>query len=163
MFAVFGFVWAMAGASVAGQASLAVMVAAAVVSVAVAVLGHRYGGDRAGARQRSLPQGWGRSVGLVNVAQIVGIATAAFGLSKTGLAPLIPPVVCLIVGLHFIPLARLYDQPQYRWTAALVSTVSLVGFGAWLWGAGTETVLGVVGLPTAAILWGSAAHVAVRN
>lgn len=163
VFAVFGFLWAMAGSSIAGEAAVAVLVVAAAISVAVAVLGHRFGNGGAGERRRELPEGWGRSVGVVNILQIVAIAAAVFGLSGAGFASLIPPVVCLIVGLHFIPLARLYDQRQYRWTAGLLSLVALLGLGAVLWGAGTETVLGGVGLASAVILWGSAAHVAIRN
>jgi len=163
VFAVFGFVWAMAGSSIAGRAAWVVLVVAAVVSVTVAVLGHRSGKNGAGERRRALPEGWGRSVGVVNIVQIVAIAAAVFGLSSAGFASLIPPVVCLIVGLHFIPLARLYDQHQYRWTAGLLSLVALLGLGAVLWGAGPETVLGGVGFAAAVILWASAAHVAIRN
>ncbi|MER5836055.1 hypothetical protein ABT116_35855, partial [Streptomyces sp. NPDC002130] len=29
----------------------------------------------------------------------------------------VPAGIALVVGLHFFPLARLYDQWQYRWTA----------------------------------------------
>src|SRR5699024_12520005 len=76
---------------------------------------------------------------------------------------LLPPVVCLIVGLHFLPLARLYDQPQYRWTAGLLILAAVIGLGAVLWGAEAETVLGGVGFAAAMTLWASAVHVAIRN
>lgn len=159
----FGFLWAMAGSSIVEQATWVVLAVAAAVSVAVAVMGHRCGHDGAGERRRDLPEGWGRSVGVVNVVQILAIAATVFGLSNIGGASLIPPMVCLIVGLHFIPLARLYDQPQYRWTAGLLGLVAVVGLGAVLWGAESETVLGGVGFAAAVTLWGSATHVAIRN
>lgn len=71
VFAVVGFVWATAGSSIVGRAAWVVLVVAAAVSVTVAVLGHRSGKNGAGERRRALPEGWGRSVGVVNIVQIV--------------------------------------------------------------------------------------------
>lgn len=83
VFAVFGFVWAMAGSSIAGRAAWVVLVVAAVVSVTVAVLGHRSGKNGAGERRRALPEGWGRSVGVVNIVQIVAIAVTDDRVSRS--------------------------------------------------------------------------------
>ncbi|CAM5742130.1 hypothetical protein SAFG77S_02013 [Streptomyces afghaniensis] len=42
----------------------------------------------------------------------------------TAAAMAVPAGVALVVGLHFFPLARLYDQWQYRWTAALLTAAA---------------------------------------
>lgn len=39
-------------------------------------------------------------------------------LSRTGRADLISQAVGLIVGLHFVPLAKIFRAPVYHWTAA---------------------------------------------
>lgn len=39
-------------------------------------------------------------------------------LSRTGRPDLIPQAVGLIVGLHFMPLAKIFRAPIYHWTAA---------------------------------------------
>ena len=76
---------------------------------------------------------------------------------------LIPPVVCLIVGAHFFPLARLFDQPQYWWTGASLSIVAAAGFITLAAGAGAEVSRVVVGLGAAITLWGTSLHVARRG
>ncbi|MFD0773777.1 DUF7010 family protein [Streptomonospora algeriensis] len=161
--AFFALMWALAGASGLGRAVPAVAAGAVAVSAAVVVLAYRYGyaGDRQ--RERRLPHGWGRSVGVVNIAQAAAIAAAVLLLVNTGSTLLLPPVVCLIVGLHFFPLARLYDQRQYHWTGVLLTAVAAAGFGGATWGAGTQAVLSAVGFAAALVLWASAVHVAVRN
>ncbi|WP_223189539.1 hypothetical protein [Streptomyces sp. TRM68416] len=74
-----------------------------------------------------------------------------------------PAGVALVVGLHFFPLARLYDQWQYRWTAVLLTVVAVVGLVLHAVGRSDESVRVVVGLASAAVLWGSAYHVALRG
>ena len=39
----------------------------------------------------------------------------------------LPMATCLIVAVHFLPLARVFDQPQYRWTAVGLFAVSTSG------------------------------------
>ncbi|MBD0842235.1 hypothetical protein ICC28_26580 [Streptomyces sp. TRM68416] len=65
--------------------------------------------------------------------------------------------------MHFFPLARLYDQWQYRWTAVLLTVVAVVGLVLHAVGRSDESVRVVVGLASAAVLWGSAYHVALRG
>ncbi len=47
-----------------------------------------------------------RRFGYVNLAQ----AVVVIGLIVTDSVPLIPPAICLIVGLHFVPLAPAFRQ-----------------------------------------------------
>lgn len=68
-----------------------------------------------------------------------------------------------IVGLHFFPLARLYDQWQYRWTASLLTVVAVVGILLVVAGFANETVRIVVGLGCAVVLWTSSYHLALRG
>lgn len=39
-------------------------------------------------------------------------------------AELIPALVCLVVGVHFFPLARLFDVPRYRLTGSALVIVA---------------------------------------
>jgi len=41
---------------------------------------------------------------------------------------LILPAIAVIVGLHFIPLARLFDFPLYYWTEAAMVFVAVASF-----------------------------------
>jgi hypothetical protein len=68
-----------------------------------------------------------------------------------------------VVGLHFFPLARLFDQWQYRWTAASLTVVAVVGVVVAVAGSTDETVRVVVGAGAAVVLWLSSFHVAVRG
>ena len=68
---------------------------------------------------------------------------------------MIPAAVCAIVGVHFFPLARIFDESLYAWTGALLCAVSVGGM------IGLAVVDGqasraVVGLGAAAVLWATA-------
>ncbi len=45
---------------------------------------------------------------------------------------LIPTAICLIVGLHFVPLTRGFGGPVYYVTGAVMSAVGLAGLAALL-------------------------------
>lgn len=110
-----------------------------------------------------LPEKWNRGVGLVNALEVVAVFAVIAVANATGHAELIPPGICLVVGLHFFPLARLFDQWQYTWTAVLLAAVAVVGTAVAVAGATAETVRVVVGAGAAVVLWLSAFHVAVRG
>ncbi|MEU6891576.1 hypothetical protein ABZ934_07205 [Streptomyces sp. NPDC046557] len=162
--AFFALVWAFAGGS--GIASMPVSVTVGVVAVvltAVAVVSAFRGAAGPVVRQVRLPEKWNRGVGLVNVAEVVAIFAVVAASNAAGRPELIPPGICLVVGLHFLPLARLFDQWQYKWTAWLLTAVSVAGFAVAATGAAGETVRIVVGLGAAVVLLGSSLHVAVRG
>ncbi|MFE6131031.1 hypothetical protein ACFQ6Q_22655 [Streptomyces sp. NPDC056437] len=162
--AVFALVWAFAGGSgiEAAAVSVAVGVAAAALSVAGVVLAFR-GAAAPAVRSVRLPEKWNRGVGIVNAAEVVAIFAVIAASNATGRPELIPPGICLVVGLHFFPLARLFDQWQYTWTAVALSVVAVVGFVAIAAGTTSETARVVVGLGAAVVLWLSSFHVAVRG
>ena len=164
--ALFALLWAVAGASgmtSSGAAATVVRVAAVVMTAVAVLLAVRSGSSSTAQRPRQLPAGWYRRVGLVNVAQAVASVLAVAILIAAGAPMLIPPVVCLIVGAHFFPLARLFDQPQYWWTGASLSIVAAAGFITLAAGAGAEVSRVVVGLGAAITLWGTSLHVARRG
>jgi hypothetical protein len=56
---------------------------------------------------------------------VVGIewglsSIAVFALARIGRFDLIPQVLGVIIGLHFLPLARIFRAPIYYWTASLL-------------------------------------------
>ncbi|MFE5487145.1 DUF7010 family protein [Streptomyces sp. NPDC056527] len=162
--AVFALVWAFAGGSgiAAMPVSTAVGVVAAVVTIGAVVLAFR---GTAGPVTRTvrLPEKWNRGVGLVNVAELVAIFVVIAVSNASGHPEFIPVGICLVVGLHFFPLARLFDQGQYAWTAIFLTAVSLVGLAVLAAGATAETIRTVVGLGAAIVLWASSFHVALRG
>ncbi|MGW0781946.1 hypothetical protein [Streptomyces sp. NPDC002913] len=161
---VFALVWAFAGASglASSGAALAVEIAAVPVTVAAVLLAYRKGAAPS-PRMVDLPANWARSVGIVNVVELVAIFAVIAASNASGHPGFIPPAIALVVGLHFVPLARLYDQWQYKGTAALLSAVAVAGFALVAAGLSDGTVRAVVGLASAATLWASAYHVAVKG
>ncbi|MFF4243795.1 hypothetical protein ACFYY2_04900 [Streptomyces sp. NPDC001822] len=161
---VFALVWAFAGASGLTSPALALTIETAAVPLAVAavLLAYRKGAAPS-PRVVSLPRNWARSVGVVNVVELAAVFAAVAVSNASGHPGFVPPAVALVVGLHFFPLARLYDQWQYRVTAGVLSAVAVVGLALAAAGLPDGGVQAVVGLAAAATLWASAYHVAVRG
>ncbi|WP_282701073.1 hypothetical protein [Streptomyces sp. CC219B] len=163
---VFALVWAFAAASGTGSATdavpLALEGAALLVTAAACYLAYRPGAAPS-PRTVNLPEKWARGVGVVNGVELVAIFAVIAAANASGRPGLVPAGVALVVGLHFFPLARLYDQWQYRWTAVLLTVVAVVGLALHAVGRSDESVRVVVGLASAAVLWGSAYHVALRG
>ncbi|WP_254405717.1 hypothetical protein [Streptomyces sp. AC627_RSS907] len=163
---LFGLLWAFAGASGTGSATdvvpLATEAAALLVTAGALYLGYREGAAPS-PRNVDLPRKWARDVGIVNSVELVAIFAVIAAANASGRAGLVPVGIALVVGLHFFPLARLYDQWQYRWTAALLTLVAVVGFVLYAAGLTDETVRVVTGLASAVVLWASAYHLALRG
>jgi len=70
-------------------------------------------------------------------------------LARFGLSIWIPIAVAVIVGLHFIPLARVFEVPLYYWTGVL-SVLGMLGCSL-IREAGTRLLC--AGLIMAAVLW----------
>ncbi|WP_405389332.1 hypothetical protein OG596_16245 [Streptomyces sp. NBC_01102] len=161
---VFALVWAFAGASglASSGAALAVGIAAVPLAAVAVFLAYREGAAPS-PRSVNLPDNWARSVGIVNVVELAAVFAAVAASNASGHPAFVPPAVALVVGLHFFPLARLYDQWQYRVTAIVLSAVAVVGLALIAAGLSDEGVRAVVGLASAATLWASAYHVAVKG
>ncbi|MFE2558480.1 hypothetical protein ACFXGT_21140 [Streptomyces sp. NPDC059352] len=162
--AVFALVWAFAGGSgIASEPVSGIVSVLAVIVTAGAVVAARRGAAGPVTRTIRLPEKWNRGVGLVNAAELVAIFGVIAASNASGHPEFVPVGICLVVGLHFFPLARLFDQGQYTWTAVFLTAVALVGIAVLAAGAPAETVRAVVGLGAAAVLWASSFHVALRG
>ena len=101
----------------------------------------------------------GRRFFLVFAIELGSIFLAASLLGSAGLEGFIPPVIALIVGLHFLPLAAVFKVRLYYLTGILISLVAAVALVALLVGMTLGGVFGwavVVGIATALILWATA-------
>lgn len=98
----------------------------------------------------------GRRFLLVFGVEFASIFVAASLLGIAGLEGFIPPVIALIVGLHFLPLAAVFGVRLYYLTGILISLVAAVALVALLFGVTLGGEFGwaiVVGIATALILW----------
>jgi hypothetical protein len=92
--------------------------------------------------------------GLVNAGQWGGIFLASWLLPRLGLAVYFTPVLAVVVGLHLLPLARLFHYPSHYFTAGallLLAAGCLLLLPPPQWQA-------YVALGTGGILWGSAGY-----
>jgi len=93
-----------------------------------------------------------RMFNLVNAGQWGVIVVVALALSQIGYARWIWPVIVLIIGLHFLPLARLFAyRPHYLTGTALILLACVYPFVA---PEGPESAVGALG--AGLILWLSA-------
>lgn len=95
-----------------------------------------------------------RRFNLVFGPQGVAIALSVFLPVRYGLGTLVPAVVALIVGVHFLPLAGLYGARAYHATGAALCAVGLAAFPL-----APQARLPVVGLACAAVLLATGAYV----
>jgi hypothetical protein len=95
--------------------------------------------------------------GLVNAVQWVLIAVVGVGCGAGGVPVLIMPLVAVVVGVHFFPLARVFAEPRMIAPGALLTLVGVAGLTARAAGAPPGTVFTVVGVGCALTLWSTAA------
>jgi hypothetical protein len=80
-----------------------------------------------------------RRFAMVVAAECAAIAAAVNLLARSGHSQWTPAVVCVVVGLHFIPLARLFSVQRYYATAAALCLAAVA-----------TMILGAAGAPPAA-------------
>ncbi|GAA2698544.1 hypothetical protein [Actinoplanes palleronii] len=163
---VFSLAWVVLAATAAPStaATIGLAVLGVAVTAAVAVTGLRLAARSAARGTTRRVSASSRTVfGLVNLGQTVLILVAVFGLTKAGHPGLIPAAVCFVVGLHFLPLARVFDVRTYWLTGALLVAVAAVGAIFFAYDADAALVRAVVGLPAAVTLWLTSLLVARRG
>jgi len=101
--------------------------------------------------QRLVTQRISRGFFLVGAGQLGAVALAVLLSSRFERRDLILPVIGLMVGVHFIPLAALLGVRLYYWTGALSSAVAVVALIAFD-GPAQSAVLGA---GIGAVLWGT--------
>jgi hypothetical protein len=94
----------------------------------------------------------GRLFNLINAIQWVVILVGGNVLANIGLREWVIPFAIFVIGLHFIPLARIFANPPHYATAAALIMVALAY--PWLLPGGPNSPIGCLG--TGLILWASA-------
>jgi hypothetical protein len=162
--ATFALAWAMAGSTGLTDATIGrvlfAVIAAVIVLVGVSAL--RPSRLPVSGRQRHLAGNWVQRFNWVVAVEAAGIAAAVVICLAAAAPRAIPAAVCLVVGAHFLPLASIFDQPQYRWTGMLLLLAASAGL--FMTAAGlAEAAIATVGFGAATILCGTALHVLVRG
>ncbi|MEV4947062.1 hypothetical protein [Streptomyces sp. NPDC053755] len=93
----------------------------------------------------------------INALQWLLIIVIAVVCGRAGSPVLIPPLVALVAGLHFLPLAVVFSQPRLRLPAALLVLAGTGGLAVWATHGPDTTVRLVVGVTAALSLWTTAA------
>jgi hypothetical protein len=122
--ASFGLAWAASAIS-----SVSSALAPAVAAVSVAIFGLLVAGARRLRRAASARREPARSYprvpfGLVFVSEWIAIIAGVAILGDAGRSQWIPAVICAVVGLHFVPLGRMFRVPLYYATAAALCLVA---------------------------------------
>ena len=81
------------------------------------------------------------------------ILAAVVGFSRADHPLLIAPATCLVVGLHFLPLARIFGIPLYGSTGLILIAVAVIGFVLFAADISVDGILVTVGLAAAVTLW----------
>lgn len=160
----FALGWAMAGSTGPADPTVGrvLFAATAALVVLVGMRAVRVGWLPPISRQRQLVEDWLRRFSWIVAAEAVGIAAAVSICLAAGAMRALPAAVSLVVGAHFLPLARTFDQPQYRWTGWLLLLLAVAGLLTTTAGA-TDAGVTIVGFGSALILGGTALHVLVRG
>lgn len=155
--ALFGLPWALTGAT-ALSAPVPAVVASAAISATCTIIALR---SRPTPRRRRLSHRWRVNYRTIGVTQGVAIALVVAVAVAIAAPGLIAPLVCLVVGAHFLPLARVVEQPEYRLTGAALLVIGLAGVAV-LAVAGPDPARAVSGIGAAITLWVTSCIVACR-
>ncbi len=159
--ALFGVVWAAAGAGALGGATRVILLLLSVALAAALCIGAmrlrggardlpRNDSTRAPAQRRRLDRRFNLVFGL----QSVAIALSVVLLVRYGLGAFVPAAVALIAGIHFFPLAELFKVRAYHASGAALCVLALVAFFL-----APPVRLPVVGLGCAVILFATGAYI----
>ncbi|MFC9952609.1 hypothetical protein [Streptomyces prasinus] len=152
--ALFGLGWWLLGSSAFGGLMRQVLIAVGcAVMVGLMFAARRFLPSSAGG---PFPVGRRRRFNQINGLQWLLIIVIAVVCRHVGEPVLVPPLVAVVVGLHFLPLAAVFEQPRLRIPAALVIASGAAGMTVWLTNGPDETVRLLVGLLSALSLWGTA-------
>jgi hypothetical protein len=159
--AVFGLGWFIGGAGVLGDGPPYWIGLALAAAVSVALIAAIRPVASSRERERELPKDWQRRYGLWIGFEVVLIVAAILVLRALDLGEFLPGTIAVIVGAHFIPLAKAFDEPAYRWTGYAMIAAGAAGVAA---GAGGVVLAGAVaGFGSAAALWATGAMVLKRG
>jgi hypothetical protein len=162
--AFFATVWWVVGLRIAGHGPAVVYSLPLLVSAAISVVAWRLS-----RQQGAAPTTASAAADQARRDRLVAWASAAEGLAlflvagivlpSTGHRDATAPVIALIVGVHFVPLARGLPAPTYYVTAAVLTGLGLVGFGV----ADLNSRVTLVSAGAAVTLWLTAGAVLRRG
>ncbi|ANN15233.1 hypothetical protein SD37_05900 [Amycolatopsis orientalis] len=153
----FGAGWWFFGASSAGSAPLVVVGVVAVLALAgwLALTARRGAGLPSGGGREESP--FGKQYGIAVLLMLVGIFAGARVLSAVFEVPeAVPAWVLFVVGLHFLPFAKLFGSRRFLVLSALLCAVAVLAAVLAIvgWAAAWQLVPGFGG---AVVLWATVA------
>lgn len=102
-----------------------------------------------------------RTIGII---ETVAILVGVFGLSRLSHPEWIPVWCALVIGVHFMPLARVFDVAEYRVTGlAFVALAILVSTLVPLLNGPRQAWFVSTGLGAALILWATCGYLALKG
>jgi len=150
----FATIWWLVGVKVSGHGSLAMYAIPVTVTAGMVLLAWRRWGDpsSSSAAERGRQ---GRLVGIASGIEGLAIFLAVNVLENVERRDLAAPVIAVIVGLHFLPLARWLPARPYYLTGAVLVALGLAGLGV----SDPATRLLSVSIAAACVLWITSAAV----
>jgi hypothetical protein len=150
-YALFGLGWWLLGLSAFdGLMRQVLVIVGCAVMAGLMLTARRFLPSSAGG---PFPGGRRRRFNQINGLQWLLIIAIAAVCRHVGVPVLIPPLIAVVVGLHFLPLAVVFEQPRLRIPAALLIVSGAAGTTVWLTNGPDESVRLVVGLISALSLW----------
>lgn len=145
----FALVWALAGAS--GLPTGGVLVSIIAVGLTALVVVTAFSDQGTGGYDGPVVADWRRRYNRIGLVEVLAIA-AVIAVAVLARRPeLIPGAVCLVVAVHFVPLARVFGVPRFLRLAAVLTAVGAVGLVV-SWTA-PEPGRAITGLGAALALW----------
>lgn len=149
----FALYWAIGVPGLASAASQLTLLAGSLVMTVVSVVyAIRANSTSTATQPRMLHPNWKLRFYVVGLVQSLAIVVVILALLTVELLSVIPAAISLVVGVHFVPLARIFDQPEYRWTGLGLCVVGVVGLLA-LAPTDDATARNTVGIGAAVVLW----------
>ena len=124
---VFAAIWWLVGVRASGHGSLLIYSIPLVVTGLIVIVSLR-SNDRSAQVSPEERARRGRLVGIASGAEGLAIFVAANVMGNIGRSDYTGPVIAIIVGLHFLPLARLLPAGLYYGTSALLIVLGVCGF-----------------------------------
>lgn len=161
----FGFIWLGWGAGVLGGLPAAIWAGyfcVAVALMALAVTAARRGRKMISALGVSRSDFWQerrKAFGVVTALEVVGCVVVVMLANVFQRPHLIAVGISLVVGLHFIPLGRIFGAASYYWVGSLIvvwDILTITALKSWNSTASAAIATGV-------ILWATAIYVLVRS
>lgn len=161
----FGFIWLGWGAGVLRGLPAAIWAGyfcVAVALMALAVTAARRGRKMISALGVSRSDFWQerrKAFGVVTVLEVVGCVVVVMLANVFQRPDLIAVGISLVVGLHFIPLGRIFGAASYYWVGSLIvvwDILTITALKSWNSTASAAIATGV-------ILWATAIYVLVRS